>query len=192
MRALSFSHVQLFATSWTLPGSSVHGILQARTQEWVAIPLSRGSSWPRDWIRVSCIAGRFFTIWATREAQSTLYPQANITWETDSKLSYPRLWAIWAQVWKHKESRVSFPTSAPSNQGRIRDDHLVDLLTGYISSACYFTAVNWKTILCHLQSRGKENRTQGEEEKEKREPNSVSTKSAHKAVRGKLGSFMGV
>ena len=36
--------VQLFATSWTLPGSSVHGILQARTQEWVAIPLSRGSS----------------------------------------------------------------------------------------------------------------------------------------------------
>ena len=36
--------------------------------EWVAIPSSRGSSWPRDQTQVSCIAGRFFTIWATREA----------------------------------------------------------------------------------------------------------------------------
>ena len=53
---------------YNLPGSSVHGILQARILEWVAIPLPRGSSWPRDWIPVSCIAGRFFTIWATREA----------------------------------------------------------------------------------------------------------------------------
>ena len=42
----------------SLPGSSVHGILQARILEWVAIPFSRGSSWPRDWTRVSCIAGR--------------------------------------------------------------------------------------------------------------------------------------
>ena len=45
-------------------GSSVHGILQTRILEWVAIPFSRGSSWPRDRIPVSCIAGRFFTIWA--------------------------------------------------------------------------------------------------------------------------------
>ena len=36
------------------PGSSVHGILQARTLEWVAMPSSRGSSWPRDWTCVSC------------------------------------------------------------------------------------------------------------------------------------------
>ena len=46
------------------PGSSVHGILQARILEWVAISFSRGSSWLRDWTQVSCIAGRFFTIWA--------------------------------------------------------------------------------------------------------------------------------
>ena len=52
----------------SLPGSSVHEILQARILEWVAIPFSRGSSWPRDWTWVSCIAGRCFTIWATREA----------------------------------------------------------------------------------------------------------------------------
>ena len=45
-----------------LPGSSVHGILQARVLEWVAISFSRTSSEPRDWIRVSCIAGRFFTL----------------------------------------------------------------------------------------------------------------------------------
>ena len=46
------------------PGSSVHGILQARILEWVAISSSRGSSWPRDRTHASCsscIAGRFFT-----------------------------------------------------------------------------------------------------------------------------------
>ena len=51
------------------PGSSVYGILQARILEWVAIPFSRGSYWPRDRTQVSCIAGRFFTVWATREVQ---------------------------------------------------------------------------------------------------------------------------
>ena len=53
----------------TLPGSSVHGILQARTLKWVAIPFSRGSSWARDQTWVSCITCRFFTTWTTREAQ---------------------------------------------------------------------------------------------------------------------------
>ena len=48
------------------PGSLVHGILQARILEWVAIPFSRGSSWPRDWTQVSCIASRLFTILATK------------------------------------------------------------------------------------------------------------------------------
>ena len=51
-------------------GSSVHGILQARILKWVAIPVSRGSSRPRNWTQVSCIAGRFFTNWATRESES--------------------------------------------------------------------------------------------------------------------------
>ena len=52
----------------SLPGSSVHGILQARIQEWVAISFSRGSSWPRSRILVSCIAGRFFMDWPARES----------------------------------------------------------------------------------------------------------------------------
>ena len=47
------------------PGSSVHGILQARILEWVAIPFSRGSSQLRNWTKVSCIVGKFFTTWAT-------------------------------------------------------------------------------------------------------------------------------
>ena len=47
------------------PGSSICGILQATILEWVAIPFFRGSSQPRDWIWVYCIAGRFITVWAT-------------------------------------------------------------------------------------------------------------------------------
>ena len=53
---------------YNLPGSSVHGILQARILEWVAITFSRGSSQPRHRTQVSHIAGVFFTIRATREA----------------------------------------------------------------------------------------------------------------------------
>ena len=53
----------------SLLGSSVHGILQTRILEWVAIPFSRGSFQPRDWTQVSYIAGRFFTIWTIRKAQ---------------------------------------------------------------------------------------------------------------------------
>ena len=47
-------------------GSSVCNILLARILKWVAITFSRGSSWPRDRTRLFCIAGRFFTTWATR------------------------------------------------------------------------------------------------------------------------------
>ena len=54
------------------PGFSVHGIFQARELEWVAISFFRGSSWPRDRTQVSCIAGRHFTLWATREAPRIL------------------------------------------------------------------------------------------------------------------------
>ena len=51
------------------PKSVVHGILWARILEWVAFPFSRGSFQPRDQTQVSHNAGRFFTIWATGEAQ---------------------------------------------------------------------------------------------------------------------------
>ena len=63
----SLSRVRLFATQWIVLGFSVHGILQARILEWIAISFSRGSSWPRDRTRVSRIGGRCFNLWATRE-----------------------------------------------------------------------------------------------------------------------------
>ena len=69
-----FSCVQLFATNpmdCSPPGSSVHGILQARILEWVAMPC-RGSAWPRDQTHISCTfpaqAGGFFTTSAAWEA----------------------------------------------------------------------------------------------------------------------------
>ena len=65
--------VKLCPTLWdpmeySRPGSSVHGIFQARKLEWVAISLSRGSSRPRGQTWVSHIVGRRFTVWVTREA----------------------------------------------------------------------------------------------------------------------------
>ena len=65
-----FSHVWLFVTPWTVACQAPLSIriLQARIQEWVAMQSSKGSSRLRDWTQVSCITGRFFTIWATREA----------------------------------------------------------------------------------------------------------------------------
>ena len=79
-----FSSVRLFVTLWTvalqaLPGCSVNEILQARILEWVTMPFSRGSSWPRDQTGVSrllALTGGFFTTGATWEAQSLMqHPQ---------------------------------------------------------------------------------------------------------------------
>ena len=72
-------------------GSSVCGILQARILEWVAILFSRGSSQPRDPAPVYGIAGRFFTLWDTREAVKlnefeTFYDDIN------SWLKFSRIW----------------------------------------------------------------------------------------------------
>ena len=64
----------LWTVAWQAPLSM--GILQARVLEWVVIPFSRVSFWPRDWTQVSRITGRFFTTWFTREAQQSAYPQS--------------------------------------------------------------------------------------------------------------------
>ena len=58
--------LQLHGLYVVAPGSSVHGVLQSRIQEWAAIPFTRGSSWARDQTQVSYLAGRFFTIWANQ------------------------------------------------------------------------------------------------------------------------------
>ena len=62
------------------PGSSVHGILQARTLEWVAMSCSRGSSWPRDWTHISCIGRRaLFTTEPPGKAHSVLLRMVKTT-----------------------------------------------------------------------------------------------------------------
>ena len=74
----------LMDSSW--PGSSVHGIFQARILEWVAISFSRGSSPPRDQTCVSCIASRFFTSWAIEEALNSILKGRDITLPTKVRL----------------------------------------------------------------------------------------------------------
>jgi len=74
----TYVKVKVLVTQWCLtlcdpmdyspPDSSVHGILQARILEWVAILFFKESLWPMDRTLVSCIAGGFFTIWVTKEA----------------------------------------------------------------------------------------------------------------------------
>ena len=76
------------------PVSSVHGILQARMLEWVAILFSGGSSWARGQTRVSRIAGRFFTSWATREALLT-------TWEcAATQVAHSEYHTVEGEPWK--------------------------------------------------------------------------------------------
>ena len=55
--------------AYSPPGSSVHGILQARILEWIAMPSSRETSQP------TCVTGGCFTVWAIREAQSQTHPK---------------------------------------------------------------------------------------------------------------------
>ena len=70
----------LWPMDCSLPGSSVHGVLQARTLEWVAMLSSRGSSQPRGQTQVFCTAG-FFAVWGTREAQVFLRHSKEVPWE---------------------------------------------------------------------------------------------------------------
>ena len=72
VKVKSLSHIRLCdSMDCSPPGFSIHGVFQARVLEWVAISFSRESAPPRDQIQVSCIAGRCFTLWATREAANT-------------------------------------------------------------------------------------------------------------------------
>ena len=67
----------------SLPGSSGHGIFQARILQWVAISFSRGSSWPRDQTQVSCTASQFFTNWASIE-----YVSCSFVFASPSSISH--------------------------------------------------------------------------------------------------------
>ena len=69
---------QLCPTLFDPMEHTVHGVLQVRILEWVAVPFSSGSSQPRDGTQVFCIVGRFFTNWATREVPKKLARKKNI------------------------------------------------------------------------------------------------------------------
>ena len=86
-------------------GSSIHGIFQARILECFDIPFSRGSSQPKGWTQVSCIAGRFFTIWATREAQERC-PTVLI----ENKPRHQGLWPLMDGWWPKTKWWIKYQT----------------------------------------------------------------------------------
>ena len=101
MCALSLSHIWLFATLCTLAHQVplFMGFFQTRMLEWVAMPSSRGSSWPRDWTCVayfSCIADGFFTTEPLEELKN-LYKHARIIKKWNVKKTF-KIWKMWCPL----------------------------------------------------------------------------------------------
>ena len=90
-------------TLWNPMDYRVHGILQARILEWVAIPFSRGSSPPRDRTQVSQIAGRVFTSWDTREAQELIDPKILLQTLANINMVKEKEKVFWEEnIWKRR------------------------------------------------------------------------------------------
>ena len=113
------------STHCSLPGSSVHGICQAGIPEWVVIPFSRGSFQTKDRTQVSCIASRFFTVWATLDEKNRKGARTNIvylTWGHFANLYYTEnflcisLNHIHEELWSPLRSNI---TCALQPTGRI-------------------------------------------------------------------------
>ena len=147
------------------PGSSVHGIFQARVPEWVAISFSRGSSQPRDRTQVSRAAGRRFTLWAIREAQLGSSPPGKSSYRED-----PEQWKRKKENYFSKKGTPSFSTSlgwtsssplppppSPGRQRQVRwgSQFLLPSRTHFnFSAVCFFLMfvealyTSWILILC--------------------------------------------
>ena len=127
------------------PGPSIHGILQARTLERIAMPFSRGSSRPRDPTQVSHIAGsRFYMVWATREASKCyLYDVVpSYPWRVHYKIPQWTLEAAVSttpcanHVLSYTDRRAGGPsgetmTSDPVGQSRAVWEFIMQLGTSY-------------------------------------------------------------
>ena len=111
----------------SLPGSSIYGIFLARILEWVAISFSRGSSWPRDWTPVSCIGGRCFNLWATREAQ--------IPWGTTKILKVPFLLKLPGSVTVTSKIQIDCHQCISKNGRNEREDN---------------QSLKWKVGICNF------------------------------------------
>ena len=112
---------------------TVHGILQARILEWVAVPSSRGSSQPRDRTQVSCIAGEFFTSWATREAQRKI--------KRSIKYIQHLLCAKYQRHWDISVSEVKTPSLSELNgfsQCHTTSGVRIWIKVGQILKACFY------------------------------------------------------
>ena len=108
------------------PGSSVHGIFQARILEWVDYPFSRGSSQPRDRTQVSCTAGSFFTSWVTREAQE-----------------------YWSGLPISSPADLSDPEIEPESP-TLQEDSLPTELSGKVLTSYIHILILWIVILWNL------------------------------------------
>ena len=155
----------------SLPGFSVHGILQARILEWVTISFSRGSSRPRDRTRISHIGGRRFNLWATRKAHIAKLLQSCPTLCDPIDGSPPRLpipgilqartleWAVIsssnAWKWKVKVKSLSHvqPSATPWTAA-----HQAPLSMG-VSRQEYWSGVPLPSLEAHISAHQKESTT---------------------------------
>ena len=97
---------------------TVHGILQARILERVSVPFSRGSFQPIDQTQVSCIAGRFFTSWATKEAPECKVPV------------YLQEPSLWGTIWPCGYKRDG-PSHAPGYRALDADSEVLNWNSKY-------------------------------------------------------------
>ena len=146
--AVSLSHVQLFATPWTVACQVPMSILQARILEWVAYPFSRGSSWPRNPTKVSCIAGRFFTSWVTREAHYKWIHRHTCLFTPGFIKVY--IFTFYSDEWNLPLNIL--PIRCIWNEFETLSDSTVNMLTCAHNYACvakfykYFRAMEWSVI----------------------------------------------
>ena len=112
----------------SLPGSSVHGIFQARILEWVTISFPRGSSQPRDRTQVSFTVGRCFTVWATREVPVELF---QILKDDAVKVLHTICQKIWkTQQWPRDWKRSVFiPIGKKGNTKESSNYHTIALIS---------------------------------------------------------------
>ena len=152
--AKSVSRVQLFATPWTV-GSSVRGIFQARILEWVSISFSRGFSQPKNWIPVSSIVGRRFTVWATREVLLGKCVEISISYLFRCVLSRfscvqlsVTLWTVACQAslsmgFSRQEYWSGLPCSPPGNLPDL-EIRPTFLMSPALANRLFTTSVTWE------------------------------------------------
>ena len=109
-------------TDYSLPGSSVHGILQVRILEWIAISFSRGSSRPKDQTLVSCIAGRFFPVSCNKRLlwYSSYYSHSTEEWSGLDPYSHSGTQGL--QHFQHIVSKVKWVSTRGWGKGTDMED----------------------------------------------------------------------